>query len=296
MTHLTDEQFEDVVEGRQPQPDHVDECGACRDRLAEHKAVRARLQSAFASVRAGPSLVERVRRAARPSPRLRRAAVASASATSSCGGPPEPSRRRSAKAATQAGTPAANDAHRRPPRIHRLSGATWAAIAAAAAVLVIAIPALIYLTAPESASAAPAELARIHTDNLQAQREFFSDADPARLAEYLKTRVGFQPATPRLGQGMAMRGCCVAHFKGQAVGSYVVDTPRGPFSVIVVPQAPDELGMGRSFLSGGKTFWADTFAANNMVAVRIGGYSYCAVGEVPQELLTQVLLNLGLGE
>jgi len=87
----------------------------------------------------------------------------------------------------------------------------------------------------------------------------------------------------------------VAHFKGQAVGSYVVDTPRGPISIIVVPQTPEDLGMTATFESGGKAFRSGAFARNSMVAFRLGGYTYCAVGEVPNDLLTTILLDLGLG-
>jgi hypothetical protein len=149
-------------------------------------------------------------------------------------------------------------------------------------------------TSANPASAAQAELVRIHTGNLAAHHPFYTEADPAKLADYLKTQLGFEPAAPRVGQGMAIRGCCLAHFKGEHVGSYVVDTPRGPISIIVMPQAPEGLGMHEKLQAGGKTFWADSFARNSMVAVRIGNYTYCAVGEVPHDLLTQVLLDLGL--
>lgn len=81
---------------------------------------------------------------------------------------------------------------------------------------------------------------------------------------------------------------------GQAVGSYVVETPRGPISIIVVPQEPQAMGMTEHAEAGGKTFWTGAFAKNSMVAVCLGGYTYCAVAEVPQELLTQILLSLGL--
>lgn len=259
MTHLTDEQFEDIVRGSVPVPAHVAECQACRDRLTAHKVVRARLQSSFAPVHASEGLAERIR------------------------------------GATKEGRPAAAlRVQCQPSRIHHLSRRAWATLAAAAAVLVFAVPALLYLTTPNSAAAAQAELVRIHTDNLTTKHEFYAEADPAKLADYLKTQLGFEPATPRLGQGMAMRGCCVAHFKGHAAGSYVVETPRGPISIIVVPQTPQELGIDHPLQGYGRTFWADTFATNNMVAVRLGNYSYCAVGEVPQELLAQILLNLGL--
>jgi len=261
MNHLTDEQFEDLLQGGATEPAHLAECRACRDRLAEHRAVRARLRSSFASVRADAALAERIRRSV---------------------GEPRPA--------------AAPRSLRRPSRVHHLSRFAWAGLAAAAAVIVAAaIPAILYFTAPSMAVAAQAELVRIHEGNLAAHHEFYTDADPAKLADYLKTHLGFEPATPRLGQGMAMRGCCVAYFRGSAAGSYVVDTPRGPISIIVVPQTPESLGLGR-VPGDGRTCWAGAFATNHIVAVRLGDYSYCAVGEVPQDLLTAILLDLGLAE
>jgi hypothetical protein len=256
MTHLADDQFEDIVQGRAPEPAHLAECPACRARLAEQRAIRARLHASFASVHADAALAERLRGAGDLLPAAER--------------------------------------HARPSKVHHLSRFAWATLAAAAAVIIIAVPAVIYLTTANPASAAQAELVRIHTGNLAAHHPFYTEADPTKLADYLKTQLGFEPAAPRVGQGMAIRGCCLAHFKGEHVGSYVVDTPRGPISIIVMPQAPEALGMHEKLQAGGKTFWADSFARNSMVAVRIGAYTYCAVGEVPPDLLTQVLLNLGL--
>jgi anti-sigma factor RsiW len=254
MTHLTDEQFEDVLAGA-AEPSHLAECGECRARLAERRAVRDRLRASFASVRPSAALADRVRQAAAGP-----AAVVSIQ-------------------------------HKR--RMARLG---WETLAAAAAVLVaVSIPAILYLTTPREA-AAQEELAQIHEHNLMAHNEFYADADPAKIAEYLKTQLGFQPATPRPGQGLAMRGCCVTHFKGQEVGSYVVDTPRGPISIIVVPQNPKALGLTQTVQAGGQEFWTGGFATNNLVVARRGAYSYCAVGEVPHDLLTQVLLDLGLGD
>jgi anti-sigma factor RsiW len=259
MTHLTDEQFEDVLAGRAAEPPHMATCADCRNRLAEHRALAARVRSSFASVRPSEALAERIRRS------LEGARPAAA--------PVSPARS---------------------ARTLRLWRPIWAVLTAAAAVLVLAIPLTIYLTTPSAAVAAQQELVRIHTGNLAGHHDLYADADPAHLADYLKTQLGFEPATPRLGQGMAMRGCCVAHFKGQAVGSYVVDTPRGPISIIVLPQSPADLGMKDSFEVSGETFWKGGFATNNMVVARGGDYSYCAVGEVPHEILTQILENLGL--
>jgi hypothetical protein len=261
MTHLTDEQIEDVLAGRLAEPPHVAACGDCGRRVAEARALAARVRSSLASVRPSELLADRIRRSLKDA-------------------------RPVAAAAGRA----------RPLRIHhRLTRPMWAALTAAAAVLVVlAIPLTLYLTTPNPAEAAQQELARIHAGNLAAHHDFVAEADPARLAEYLKTQLGFVPATPRLGQGMAMRGCCVAHFKGEAVGSYVVETPRGPLSIIVLSQTPEALGLTTSMEEGGATFWKGGFATNNMVAARYGQFTYCAVGEVPNDLLAQILLALGL--
>jgi anti-sigma factor RsiW len=253
MTHLTDEQFEDLLQGTAPEPAHLAECPACRDRLAEQRAVRDRLRAAMSSVHADQALAERIRRSM----------VAPASATQE-------------------------------PRRFRLSRAAWTSLAAAAIVMLALTAGVFMISAPESAQA---ELVRIHEANLADGRNFFTSDDPAKLAEYLKTQLGFEPATPRLDQGLNMRGCCVTHFKGQVVGSYVVGTPHhGLLSIIVVPQTPEQLRMDHQFTAGGQGFWSDTFATNHMVAVRLGDFTYCAIGEVPQDLLTQILLALDLSK
>lgn len=261
MTHLTDEELESLVRGEAAEPAHLAACADCRARLAEHRALAARLRSVFDSVHAGETLAERIRQQ-----------VVAAAA--------QPVRH-----------PSAHPARRSP--MHPLRRAMWASMAAAAAVLILAVPVILHLTAANSVVAASAELVRIHTHNLSAHGAMVADADPARLAEHLKTQLGFQPAAPRLGQGMAMRGCCVAHFKGEAVGSYVVETPVGPLSIIVVPQMPEALGMKVLPQAGGRAVWADSFAMNNMAAVRLGDYTYCAVGQVPRETLVRILAGLG---
>jgi len=167
----------------------------------------------------------------------------------------------------------------------------WLApLAAAAAVLVIGLPAAIYLLT--SQPAAHAELVAIHRHNLSPHREFFTDADPAKLAEYLKGHLGFSPAMPHGRAGMAIRGCCIAHFRDKPAGSYVVDTPRGVISVIIVADTPKALGMKKKLSRGGRTYWAESYAKCEMMAVRIGSNTYCAVGEVPQDLLTDLLVQL----
>ena len=91
---------------------------------------------------------------------------------------------------------------------------------------------------------------------------------------------------------MALRGCCVAHFRGEVVGSYVVETPQGVMSIVVVTDRPQSLGMGQKFQHGKNTFWKSSFAKCSMVTVRLGDYSYCAVGEISHKYLTELLDRL----
>lgn len=256
MKHLNDEQLDDILQDRAPEPDHLARCQSCRDRLAERRAVRARLRSAFASVRASEELAERIRR------------YVGQAAT---GGPP----------GVAPG----------PGRTIRLQ--RWLVpVTAAAAVFLMGAVALYLFTRPEPAMGAQAELAQIHRDGQSPHTELYSDADPKALAAHLKDRLGFSPAVPKLGAGMSLRGCCVAHFRDQPVGSYVVDTPRGAISVIVVTQAPESLGMKRTVRRGAHSYMAGSFARCNMVTSVLGGYTYCAVGEVPTDMLADLLEQL----
>ncbi len=255
MTHLNDEQFEEVLSGQMPEPEHLAECELCRNRLAEHRAMRERLQSAFASVHAGASLAEGI------GDTLRYAPVETA---------PEASAGRG--------------------RVLRF--ARWAMPLSAAAVVLIGVSAFLLFTGPEPAKAGMAELYRIHQHAMSPHTELFSDADPEALAGFLKTELGFAPAVPKLGAGMSLRGCCVTHFRDKPVGSYVVDTPRGVMSVIVVKETPRSLGMQTPVQRGDHTYMAGSFAMCNMVTVQQNGYTYCAVGEVSVEYLTDLLEQL----
>lgn len=250
MNHLSDEQFEDILDGTVPDAAHLSKCPQCNRRLEEHAAVRSRLRSAFASLEAGTALAERIRRDL-PAQKTRQLV-----------------------------------------RLHRR---VWPRLAAAAAVLLVAVPLVLYFAWPNSASASPAAgLAKIHEHNLASRGEFYSEADPAKLADYLETRLGFVPAFPRLDQGMSLRGCCLVHFRGKIVGSYVVDTPQGIISVIVVTDDPETLGLKNKVLTTGRTFWTGSYAQCNMATVWLDRYSYCAVGQlsIPHKMLVELLARL----
>jgi hypothetical protein len=255
MGHLTDEQFEDIIQGVRPEPGHLSECERCRVHLVEQKAVAARLRSAFASVEPDEKLSEKIR----------------------------------ARLANEAETPKLIVFVKR-LRASNVRRAGWPA--AAAAVIAIAVLLGVYFARPSSVMAAEAELVRIHEHNLSSNHEFHSEADPEKLAAYFKEKLGFSPSMPRVGQGLSLRGCCVRHFRGQVVGSYVVDTPEGVMSVVVVTDRPESLGMGEKFRFGEYTFWKSSFAKCDMVTVGLGDYSYCAVGEISHEYLTSLLIRL----
>jgi hypothetical protein len=93
---------------------------------------------------------------------------------------------------------------------------------------------------------------------------------------------------------MALRGCCIAHFRGRIVGSYVVDTDRGVISIIVVTDHPEALGMARKDLRSGGTYHVDSYARCNLASTRFSGRTYCAVGEltVDHDYLCNLLATL----
>ena len=257
MNHFTDEQFEDIMQGEDIDLTHLRQCRDCQNRLAEKQAVAARLRSAFSSVQPGQNLAKKIR---------------------------------SGLEKTAAPTVTVQPAQR--TWLNRRSRQLWPALAAAAAILIVLVPLSIYFGAPSAASAAQAELVKIHEHNLSPDHEFYSEAEPEKLAEYFKSKLGFNLRLPEPGHGMALRGCCVRHFRGQVVGSYVVDTPEGVMSVVVVTDKPESLGIKSKFKKGRHTYWKSSFAKCDMVSVRIGDYSYCAVGEISHEYLTELLSRL----
>jgi hypothetical protein len=259
MNHYNDEQFEDIIQGEVADLTHLRQCQDCQNRLAERRAIAGRLRLAFNSVRAHPELADRIR---------------------------------SQLGLTSTSAKTVEPVHRAEPvRFHLW---LWSALAAAAAIVVVLVPLGLYLAAPSSTEASQAHLAKIHHLNLAPNPEFHSSDDPVKLAEYFKDKLDFVPAFPRVGKGMEIRGCCVAHFKGSIVGSYVVDTPKGTISIIVVTDTPGSIGMKqmRKSAESEQTYWRGSFARCSMVTVRIGDYSYCAVGEISHEYLTELLSRL----
>ncbi len=262
MNHLTNEQLEDIMQGQDTDLTHLDQCSDCQKSLAEKRAIAAKLRSAFMSVKAGKGLADRIR-----------------------------------DQINQNSETTKNIKSIQQTWANRLHYKLWPALAAAAAIFIALVPLSFYVMTPSAANAAQAELVMIHQQNLGSHREFYSDANPEKLAEYFKDKLGFTPAFPCTGQGMEIRGCCLVHFKGRIVGSYVVDTPRGIISVIVVGDTPKEMGMTCMPEKKGydQNIWKGSYAQQNMVAVRLGDRSYCAIGEISKishEYLSDLLSRL----
>jgi hypothetical protein len=165
-------------------------------------------------------------------------------------------------------------------------------LAAAAALILIAFTLTMYVAPPRQAVAGPAELAQIHQSNLMPHAGLHGSDDPARVAGYLKQELGFVPTLPKLGGGMALRGCCVAHFRNRPVGSYVLETDRGIMSIIVLRDRPDSLEFAEQTTYRGRTYHTGAFARNKMAAVEINGYTYTAVGETDTQWLVELLSSL----
>jgi hypothetical protein len=230
MNHLTDEQFEEIMHGIEVDAEHLANCNLCQSRLEEKQALANRLQSAFNNINPTEGLLHKVRQNLNVSR----------------------SRQSSDKTIFN---------------LHNHWRGWIAAISSAAAVLIL-VSLIMYTSAPSQVVAAQAELVKIHQHNISGNHEFYSEAEPEKLAVYFKDNLGFNPRLPEPGRGLALRGCCVRHFQGQIVGSYVVDTPEGDI------------------------FWKSAFAKCDMVSVRIGDYTYCAVGEISYEYLADLLDKL----
>jgi hypothetical protein len=258
MSHLTEEQFEAILQGEIEAPEHVADCPECQALLGEKRALAQRLRQTFTSVRASSGLAERIR----------------AQMSAQADAPVTRSRSRTIVLA----------AHRH----------LWSALAAAAAILLLAIPAGLYFNTASQARAAQTELVAIHQQNLESMDQLYLHEDPNELAAFLRKETGNAPTMVCPKSGLTMCGCCTRQFQGRTVGSYVVKGPGGPISVVVMTDSPKSLGLkpenGKRLSE--QAVWRSRCEGCNVASVRIGDQSYYAVGEVTQENLDSVLADL----
>ena len=253
---MTYEQLEAILSGEAAEPADLSE--ADRARLDEAGAIRGRLRAAFAGVRVAAPLAERITTA------LRAAAHGETTRPLAPG-----------------------------ESVRAISLARWLApVGVAAAVMIVT--ALLHL-AGRPAAAAPAELARIHNDNLAGAGAFFAADDPGRAAEYLKRRLGFAPRMCPHDGHMHVVGCCVARFRGQAAATYLLAVGGEKVSVIVTDEAPQDMGLTCKCgcgLAECRCFHTGRCGGSNIVSVRIGKRSYSAVGSASTDVLKDLLGRL----
>lgn len=257
MGHLTEEQFEDILQGRAEAPEHVDQCPQCRDRLDEKRALARRVSKAFSSIHAGAGLAGRIR-----------AEIAAA------GGP-------------AAGTTAQ-------PRILPLRARRhiWSGLAIAAAILIVAIPRSLHIDTGSRVKAAQTALAGIHRTNLDSLEHLMEDENSHKQCQCMAGRMEDGTAMPCCARGLCMCGCQMRDFQGRVVPSCVIEKPNTPpISVVLVREAPEALGMtlGTGRTATGQAIWHATCGACNMASVRMGANSCCVIGDVPTENLVALL-------
>jgi hypothetical protein len=79
----------------------------------------------------------------------------------------------------------------------------------------------------------------------------------------------------------------------QKVGCYILKTPEGVVSIVVIENHPTSLGMEKRKHCArciNCTCWIKSFGDVNAAAVQMGNYSYYAVGKLPQEKLSAILM------
>ncbi len=257
MSHLTDEQLEDILQGRAEVPEHVDRCPECRDRLGEKRALARRVNKAFSSIHAGAGLADRIR-----------AEITAAGQST---------------ARTEAG-----------PRILPLRARRriWSGLALAAAILIVAIPKGLHIDTGSRVKAAQTALAGIHRINLDSLEQLMEEDGSGKQCRCLAGTRDEGMAMPCCKRGLCMCGCQTRDFQGRVVPSCVIEQPNTPpISVVLVPESPEDLGMtlGASRTATGQAIWHATCGACNMASVRLGAGSCCVIGDVPPENLAALL-------
>jgi len=255
MSHLTDEQFETLLQGQDLYQDHLSRCEQCRTRLSEKQALAERLRSAFSQVSPAMELSQRIRE------QLSHQAE-----------PVETTQGIGIK--------------------HRLR--VWTTgLYAAAAVFVIACILAFSLT-PSTAQATQSTLAEIHALNVSGQHEFWPETDANELAARYAERLGFAAQVPCPCQTLKLCSCCIKPCtEGKNVlGTYVVGTDQGIITVAVLKDAPESLGKGDTIQEGDRRFYQSRFGPCHMVAARIGDQTYCAIGKMSHKHLRDLLVQL----
>ncbi|MCU0913564.1 MAG: hypothetical protein MUC88_03245 [Planctomycetes bacterium] len=252
MSHLTDEQLEDILQGRGKASEHVEWCRRCRARLDEKRALAHRVRQAFSTIHAGADLADRIR-----------ARVVAA------GQETRPHLLRV-------------QARRR----------VWSAVAIAALVLVVVMLKSSHVETSAHVQAAQTALIGLHHANLIALDERAHDEGHHKTCECLRSRSGHGTAMPCCQRGLCVCGCQMRDFQGRLVECCTIQEPNAPsVSVVLIPEVPEALGMTRTATTTvtGQAIWRASRGPCSMASVCWGEESCCVIGQVPPEQLVALL-------
>ncbi len=258
MSHLTNEQIDDLLISDAREPDHLKDCESCRTKVTHRRALGKRVRKAFKSIRADDDLRNRIHTAVAKN--LQNASHETAAA---------PFRGRTAR------------------RLYPFLGA-------AAAVILVAVPLAHFLGRTTVANASQLELLEIHHHNLSEHSDMMTDLDPESVEAYFEEHLDHAPDLIVTGAGLTLCGCRVQTFRGQPVGSYLVETSRAKVTVIALREMPEALGMKElvDLSTPDVPIWGATCECCNMAAARVNGRTYYALGEASHEELNLVLRKL----
>ena len=258
MSHLTNEQIDEILISGAREPDHLKDCDSCRTKVTHRRVLGEHVRKAFNSIEADNDLRNRIHAAVANNPQDGSHATAPASFR-----------------------------NRAPRRLYPF-------LAAAAAVILVAVPVAHFLGRTSQANASQLELLRIHHHNLSEHGDMMTDLDPKSVEAYFEEYLDHAPDVVATGRGLNYCGCRVQTYRGQPVGSYVVDTSGAKVTVLTLQEMPEALGMKKmlGLSTAGHITWVATCECCNMAAVRVSGQTYYALGEASHEELNLVLVTL----
>ncbi len=152
MTHLTDEQLEDILQRKSCENAHLSDCETCQARLKEKQALKARLSTAFSQVAPPVELAQAIR----------------------------------SQIALSAQTRDSHESSQTQKLTHHWK--RWAASLSSIAAVLILIPLIKVALVPTPVYAG---LVEIHEHNMSEGHDFLAQTDPNALADYFIEQMGF---------------------------------------------------------------------------------------------------------
>ncbi|MFP4052444.1 MAG: hypothetical protein ACLFV7_01105 [Phycisphaerae bacterium] len=178
----------------------------------------------------------------------------------------------------------------------------WPAVASAAAVLLVVFAARTLLVTPRPAPGGQAKvtqavLAHIHEEHSELGRPSIPFLQREQFVREIKAATGLTPLVPDSDR-FTIRGGGAPIFFGEHAAAYVLGTPHGEVTVVVMRREPRALNFDHCWPVADQDgrMWACGFQAEKMVARRIGELTYCAVGRLTHEQLSAVVETIAASE